>query len=100
MAKFEWGAKRTCQSCAATFYDLRKNPITCPKCGSTQEIITSTRAKRGKADKKALVTDDALLADDETETKSNDDNDIIEDDIDLDSDLDVLNVKDESIDER
>lgn len=32
MAKSEWGIKRTCQSCDAFFYDLKKDPIVCPKC--------------------------------------------------------------------
>ena len=32
MVKPELGAKRTCPSCAARFYDLMKNPIVCPKC--------------------------------------------------------------------
>ena len=35
MVKAELGTKRTCPSCAARFYDLMKNPITCPKCGAT-----------------------------------------------------------------
>lgn len=33
MVKAELGAKRTCPSCAARFYDLRRNPIICPQCG-------------------------------------------------------------------
>jgi uncharacterized protein (TIGR02300 family) len=28
----ELGTKRTCPSCGARFYDLNKDPITCPKC--------------------------------------------------------------------
>ena len=32
MVSDELGTKRTCPSCAARFYDLNKNPITCPKC--------------------------------------------------------------------
>lgn len=32
MAKPELGIKRTCQSCDTFFYDLKKDPITCPKC--------------------------------------------------------------------
>ncbi|NQW54268.1 MAG: FYDLN acid domain-containing protein, partial [Rhodospirillales bacterium] len=27
MVKASWGTKRTCQSCAARFYDLGKSPI-------------------------------------------------------------------------
>ena len=32
MAKPEWGVKRTCPSCGARFYDLKRSPILCPKC--------------------------------------------------------------------
>lgn len=35
MVKAELGTKRTCPSCAAKFYDLLKNPIVCPKCGTS-----------------------------------------------------------------
>lgn len=35
MVKIELGTKRTCPSCAARFYDLLRNPIVCPKCGTT-----------------------------------------------------------------
>ena len=27
------GTKRVCESCGAKFYDLNKQPVTCPKCG-------------------------------------------------------------------
>jgi len=40
----ELGTKRTCPSCAARFYDLLKDPITCPKCGTAfiaQAILPS-----------------------------------------------------------
>ena len=39
MAKPELGTKRVCQSCGAKFYDLSKDPITCPKCGAVYEIV-------------------------------------------------------------
>jgi uncharacterized protein (TIGR02300 family) len=32
VSKPEWGIQRTCQSCYAFFYDMKKDPITCPKC--------------------------------------------------------------------
>jgi uncharacterized protein (TIGR02300 family) len=35
VVKAELGTKRTCPSCAARFYDLLKNPIVCPKCGTS-----------------------------------------------------------------
>jgi uncharacterized protein (TIGR02300 family) len=31
----ELGTKRTCPNCAARFYDLLKNPMECPKCGTS-----------------------------------------------------------------
>ena len=35
MVSAELGTKRTCPNCAARFYDLIKDPITCPKCGTS-----------------------------------------------------------------
>lgn len=37
------GTKRTCQSaeCGSRFYDLNRNPIVCPICGSVYEIASS-----------------------------------------------------------
>ena len=34
------GKKRTCQSCAARFYDLNRDPITCPMC-QTEFVVTA-----------------------------------------------------------
>ena len=34
MAKPELGVKRQCQNCGAKFFDLNKDPIICPKCGT------------------------------------------------------------------
>ena len=34
MAKPELGTKRQCQNCGAKFFDLNKDPIVCPKCGT------------------------------------------------------------------
>ena len=34
MAKPELGAKRQCQACGAKFFDLNRDPIVCPKCGT------------------------------------------------------------------
>ena len=38
MAKPELGTKRLCSGCGAKFYDLNKDPITCPKCGTVYEV--------------------------------------------------------------
>ncbi len=34
MARPELGLKRQCMSCGAKFYDLGRDPIVCPKCGT------------------------------------------------------------------
>lgn len=46
MAKPELGTKRLCASCGAKFYDLSRNPIVCPKCGTVFEVVVPvSRAK-------------------------------------------------------
>lgn len=50
MAKPELGTKRLCPSCGAKYYDLNRDPITCPKCGTIFEIVMVSRsAKAAKA---------------------------------------------------
>jgi uncharacterized protein (TIGR02300 family) len=38
------GTKRTCQSCDERFYDLDRDPIICPHCGSPYVIASSPAA--------------------------------------------------------
>lgn len=83
MAELSWGVKRTCNSCSARFYDLKKSPATCPKCGATFELLTATRGKRGKASVKEValplddldlvLSDDAAVTDDPTLLEDEDD---------------------------
>jgi uncharacterized protein (TIGR02300 family) len=42
--KAERGIKRTCQSasCGARFYDLNRDPIVCPICGTIYEMLTTS----------------------------------------------------------
>ena len=47
MAKPELGTKRLCSGCGAKFYDLSKDPIVCPKCGTVFEIVVPVA--RGRA---------------------------------------------------
>jgi uncharacterized protein (TIGR02300 family) len=49
VAKPELGTKRLCASCGAKFYDLNKDPIHCPKCGSVYEVVVATRPVRPQA---------------------------------------------------
>ncbi len=48
MAKPEWGRKRICYSCGSVFYDLRRDPIVCPKCAAKfdPEAILKSRRSR------------------------------------------------------
>jgi len=48
VAKPELGTKRLCGSCGVKFYDLSKNPILCPKCGTVFEVVVP--ASRGRVD--------------------------------------------------
>lgn len=48
MAKAEWGTKRICSECGARYYDMQKEPPTCPKCGTVFTVI-SPKAKRKAA---------------------------------------------------
>lgn len=59
IAKAEWGTRRTCQGCAAPFYDLQKNPIVCPNCQTPYELLTSSKGRRGR---QALVDDGKFAA--------------------------------------
>ncbi len=44
MAKPDLGSKRQCQSCGSKFFDLNRDPILCPKCGSVYQVAAATRA--------------------------------------------------------
>ena len=45
MAKPELGNKRQCQNCGAKFFDLNKDPIVCPKCGTVFQVVAAARAR-------------------------------------------------------
>ncbi len=49
MVKPAWGMKRTCQGCGAHFYDLRKDPIICPKCATVYDPDAVSRTRRGRS---------------------------------------------------
>lgn len=55
MAELTWGVKRTCNACGVRFYDLRKSPMVCPKCGTICELQTTIRGKRERASVKETV---------------------------------------------
>ncbi len=49
MAKPELGNKHQCQNCGARFFDLNKNPITCPKCRTIFQAAPLSRAAQRAA---------------------------------------------------
>lgn len=52
MAKPDLGTKRTCPNCGSKYYDLNRNPITCPSCGTIFEVAAPARAERPAPEKK------------------------------------------------
>ena len=58
MAKPDLGMKRQCQSCGAKFFDLSRDPILCPKCGTTFQPVALSRAPA-----RAAAADDDSEAD-------------------------------------
>ena len=51
MAKPELGMKRQCAHCGTKFFDLNRNPILCPKCGTV--FVTAARAPEAEEDEEA-----------------------------------------------
>ncbi len=101
MAKAELGMKLTCESCGARFYDLNKQPGTCPKCGTANSrpvIFKASRRPSEEAKAKAPVVVKAppkpVPAEDEEAVAEDDDEDeaVIEDTSDLGEDDDDVEV--------
>ncbi|MBE9552875.1 MAG: TIGR02300 family protein [Proteobacteria bacterium] len=101
MAKPEWGTKRICQSCSAPFYDLRRDPIVCPKCAAVfdpEAILKSRKLKIAEeiapAPKKETKDPEEILkaeGDDEAVADEDDGDAVLEDASDL-GDEDVSEV--------
>ncbi len=51
MAKPELGTKRLCPNCGTRYYDMRHDPIVCPRCGAAfdPEALLKTRRTRAVA---------------------------------------------------
>src|ERR1700733_11379260 len=66
VAKPELGGKRQCQNCGAKFFDLNRDPIVCPKCGTVFQGATAraqrTEEKEEDADEPAAPVDAELVS--------------------------------------
>ena len=62
MVKASWGTKRTCQNCAARFYDLNKSPIKCAKCGREHDREDFVKVRRGRTSAAATAAAAAIAA--------------------------------------
>ncbi len=91
MAKPELGAKRQCQACAAKFFDLNRDPIVCPKCGTVFQGATA-RAERVTAkdeeseEEPASAVGVEMVSLDEVEATEEKAADPVVDDIDVEDD--------------
>jgi uncharacterized protein (TIGR02300 family) len=99
MPKEEWGVKRVCPNCSTRFYDLQRDPMTCPGCGHSFDLETlsgnrtrlvATESKDKKRPEPAVeIEDDAeVLDDDDNDVDLGDD--VLEDDDDDTVDIDDL----------
>lgn len=46
MVKPEWGLKRLCPSCGTRYYDMRRDPVICPKCGAAFDPEALLKSRR------------------------------------------------------
>ena len=96
MPKEEWGTKRLCPDCNTRFYDLARDPMTCPACGHefTVESLTTGRGRMLVPDKASARNDeDVIDGDDDLDTDADDsaiDDDLLDDDDDGDVSLDDI----------
>jgi hypothetical protein len=99
MPKDEWGTKRLCPSCGSRFYDLMRDPMTCPECSHTftAESLVAGRGRvmiAEKAQVKERELDIEDIADEEdVDSDAGDvdlDDDLLEDDEDDNVSLDEI----------
>lgn len=101
MPKDEWGVKRVCPSCATRFYDLQRDPLTCPSCGAvfSLESLLSKKGATIRPEKKApepvaasseTESDDAVVLDDNDDSDVDIDSDLLDDDDDDSVDLEDI----------
>jgi len=101
VVKASWGTKRTCQNCAARFYDLNKNPIKCPKCGREHDREDFVKVRRGRGTAAAAAGSAAAAAAAKLALAKNKkvEDAALDDEADIDADDDALEDTDDLGDE-
>lgn len=79
MAKPEWGTKRICQSCSAPFYDMRRDPIVCPKCEAVFDPEAILKSRKGKGAEEPAKPVKEVAKDPEDILKDDEDKDALPD---------------------
>jgi uncharacterized protein (TIGR02300 family) len=114
LAKIEWGIKRICQACGALFYDLNKDPITCPKCdvGFDPEAVLKSRRTRTaipenikpKTSETEAVDEEETIDDAEVELEDEDEDDVDADvvlpEVDADEEVVVVSNDEDVLDDQ
>ncbi|MBC8239300.1 MAG: TIGR02300 family protein [Alphaproteobacteria bacterium] len=119
MAKSKWGTKRLCPSCGVRFYDMKRNPVSCPSCNADVSIEPLLKPRKHAPPKEALAPakvepkievetpvedaeeipgDLADIADvDDIEDDDDDDDALIEDTSDLEEEDDIPEIKEHTV---
>lgn len=88
MGKAELGTKRLCPNCGAKYYDLNRDPVTCPKCNAL--FATGLVAVRPQKAKPAAAEEDIELDTEEVDAVSLDE-------IEAEDDADVVGEDDTGV---
>ncbi|ARE41529.1 Transcription initiation factor TFIIIB, Brf1 subunit/Transcription initiation factor TFIIB [Rhodovulum sp. P5] len=101
MPKEEWGVKRVCPNCSIRFYDLQRDPMTCPSCGHSfsleslssgkgRSLIAEKPRPQKAAAQPEIDDDDAVIDDDDESTDVDLGDDVLDDDDDDNVSLDDI----------
>ena len=87
MYKESWGLKRICPMCSKQYYDLGRTELECPECGKAIEVTTMLKPRRGR---KPGSTNAAPLTNPIPAKPKEKDDDLNIENIDLESDEEVI----------
>ncbi|NDR58980.1 TIGR02300 family protein [Aliiruegeria sabulilitoris] len=91
MPKEEWGVKRVCPTTGKRFYDLGRDPIVSPYTGEIVQLETGNKSRvliKDEKDKQSAPEEEALIDDDddlETDADVDLGDDVLDDDADDDN---------------